>query len=553
MDSRIALILLAIMIISFILNFFHNQDLKDKSIESLNNIEKENISKEKNEDNFKTKEIDKEDFLLLKKIYRKLFKDKKLYILEGVLKVKYRKITGQYGMTYEYPDYYLNDCKIISYYSEGLVKDDYKTLKGIIYEGVFYVVEIDGINILEEIKKIEKLPKIEGEYVSFDGYLIFLIPLILVFVLSDFWNSLNRYTFYIILSVIVTKFVLERLYNFKYNYLYKIQGEYTEKTKQGGFIKGIYIKNNYGCNLENKKEYEVLGRFNLFEKQIGINPLYINGVKFEKINSKKIKEFFLMFSFISLIFIGGNFIIFLNSDYYKAYKFGTGELVKLDEDFNYKKSDLKVGQDLKLDEVRMFYEPDEKLYYVIKEKIDSDNLFRIRQLIEYLNLPYKESDTGVRYLELEGLEASFPEEVNLLKSEREKIKKTAVLKLNIIEKEIDRYRYFPSITEVLVWKKGLEKYLNGTKISVKGVIVKIDKNTAINENTAINNNTEVNNNIDVISLDKDKGFLDKTKIEKVHEAIKKIGILCFIFSYLFIKGILKITRKNKKLLGIQGD
>ncbi|MGL5054495.1 MAG: hypothetical protein ACRC54_02255 [Fusobacteriaceae bacterium] len=538
MDSRIAIILLVIMIISFILNFFHNQDLKYKSRENLNNIEKESISKEKNRDNFKIEEIDREDFLLLKKIYRKLFKDKKLYTLEGIVEVKYRKITGQYGMTYEYPDYYLNECKVISCYSEGLVKDEYKILRGVIYDGVFYAVEIDGINVLEEIKKIEKLPKIKGEYVNFDIFLIFLIPLIFIFLLSDFWNSLNYYTFYMILSVIVIKLILEKLYNFKYNYLYNIQGEYIEKTKQGGFIQGIYVKNNYDCNLENKKEYKILGRFNLFKKQIGVNPLYIDEIKIEKIKSKKIKEIFLMFSFISLIFIGGKFIIFLNSDYYKAHKFGIGELISLDESFNYGKNDFKVGQELKLNEVRMIYEPDEKLYYVIKEKIDNDDFFRIRRLIEYLELPYKESDTGVRYLELEDFEKSFPQEVNTLKSEREKIKKTAILKLNIIEKEVDKYRYFPSINEVLIWKKGLEKYLNGTEISVKGTIVKINN---------------INSNIEVISLDKDKGFLDKTKIEKVPGAIKKIGILFFIFSYLFIKGIFYITRKNKKLLGIQGD
>lgn len=542
MDANIALILLIVMIVSFTINYFHNKELRDRSKENLNNIKKESVFRENKSGFDENGEVNNYDFILLKRIYKKLFNDKKIYVIEGILQEKSRKITGQYGMTYEFSEYYIEDCKINSYYSESLVKGEYKIARGVIHKGTFYIVEIDGINILEEVKKIEKLPKIKGEYVSFDVYLIFLIPLILIFVLSDFSNSLNRYIFYIILITIIIKLILERYYNFKYNYLYMIQGEYSEKRKQGGFINGIYVRNNYECNLENKKEYEVLGRFNLFEKQIGINPLYINGVKFEKINSKKIKELFLMFSFISLIFIGGKFIMFLNSDYYKAYKFGTGDLVKIDESFNYEKSNFKVGQELKLDEIRVFYEPDEKLYYVIKEKMDNNNFFRIRQLVEDLKLPYKESDTGVRYLELEDLEASFHEEVSILKSEREKIKKTSVLKLKIIEKETDKYRYFPSITEVLVWKKGLEKYLNGTEISVKGVIVKID-----------NNNINNNSNLEVITLDKDKGFLEKNKIEKVPEARKRIAILCFIFSYLFIKGILKITRKNKKLLGRQGD
>lgn len=531
MDANIALILLIVMIVSFTINYFHNKELRDRSKENLNNIKKESVFRENKSGFDENGEVNDYDFILLKRIYKKLFNDKKIYVIEGILQEKSRKITGQYGMTYEFSEYYIEDCKINSYYSESLVKGEYKIARGVIHKGTFYIVEIDGINILEEVKKIEKLPKIKGEYVSFDVYLIFLIPLILIFVLSDFSNSLNRFIFYIILITIIIKLILERYYNFKYNYLYMIQGEYSEKRKQGGFINGIYVRNNYECKLENKKEYEVLGRFNLFEKQIGINPLYINGVKFEKINSKKIKELFLMFSFISLIFIGGKFIMFLNSDYYKAYKFGTGDLVKIDESFNYEKSNFKVGQELKLDEIRVFYEPDEKLYYVIKEKMDNNNFFRIRQLVEDLKLPYKESDTGVRYLELEDLEASFPEEVSILKSEREKIKKTSVLKLKIIEKETDKYRYFPSITEVLVWKKGLEKYLNGTEISVKGVIVKIDN---------INNNS----NLDVITLDKDKGFLEKNKIGKVPEAKKRIAILCFIFSYLFIKGILKITRKK---------
>lgn len=70
---------------------------------------------------------------------------------------------------------------------------------------------------------------------------------------------------------------------------------------------------------------------------------------------------------------------------------------------------------------------------------------------------------------------------------------------------------------------------------MKGTIVKIDNNTG------------------VVSLDKDKGFLDKNKIEKVPLILKKFEILGFIFIFLFIKGVLKITRKNKKLLGIQGD
>lgn len=535
MDSRIALILLAIMIISYIVNFFHNQDLKYKSKEKLDDIEKENISKEKNEDTFKSEEINKSDFLLLKKVYRKLFNNRKIYYLEGILNIKYKKITGQYGMTYEFPDYYLDDCKIISYYSEGLIKEEYKRLKGIIHKGAFYVVEIDGINILEEIKKIKKLPKIKDKYIDFDYFLILLTPLILIFTLSDFWNSLNQYIFYLVISAFIIKLVVEKLYNFKYNYLYKVQGEYTEKSKQGGFIDGIYIKNNYNDNLETKKEYRILGKYNLFKKQIGVNPTYIDGVKIENINLNRLKEVFLIFSFISLIMIGTNYIILRNSDYYKAYKFGTGELISLDEDLNYNKNDLKLGQELNLNEVRMIYEADEKLYYVLKEKVENDNFDNLSLLIEYLELPYRESDTGVKYLELEDLKSSFSKEMNVLKEEREKIKKTAILKLNIIEKEADKYRYFPNINEVLIWKKGLERYLNGSKITVKGTIVKIDNNTG------------------VVSLDKDKGFLDKNKIKKVPLILKKFEILGFIFIFLFIKGVLKITRKNKKLLGIQGD
>lgn len=126
----------------------------------------EPMTKEKLESIKETREIlSKKDLFLLNGIYKNIFllKNKGIVnILEGKVKKKDRSFRGKYGIKYTYSFDYINDWKINIFKTYFINKNEFflkenevVTLKGVVALGSFYVIEINGFNILDYVKEIK--------------------------------------------------------------------------------------------------------------------------------------------------------------------------------------------------------------------------------------------------------------------------------------------------------------------------------------------------------------------------------------------------------------
>ena len=116
----------------------------------------------------------------------------KVALLEEEIKIKDRSFRGKYGIKYTYPFHSINDWKINifnTYFTNKeeffLKKGETVTLKGVVAAGSFYVIEINGFNILNYVKEIQSFQVKEIKqiqflvifiYILYLYFLLFLIP-----------------------------------------------------------------------------------------------------------------------------------------------------------------------------------------------------------------------------------------------------------------------------------------------------------------------------------------------------------------------------------------
>ena len=116
----------------------------------------------------------------------------KVALLEEEIKIKDRSFRGKYGIKYTYPFDYINDWKVNIFNTHFINKEEFflkngetVILKGVIAAGSFYVIEINGFNILNYVKEIQSFQVKEIKqiqflvifiYILYLYFLLFLIP-----------------------------------------------------------------------------------------------------------------------------------------------------------------------------------------------------------------------------------------------------------------------------------------------------------------------------------------------------------------------------------------
>ncbi len=314
--NLIRLTLTFIVIIGFVVQictlFFIKQHRKKTSNEILKDQTKKNA-----DSNYFNKNIEN-----LNKLYNKDFNKSKYVNISG----EYTQLVITYKGT-ETVEHYLGAHRVKLPSTRVLEIDKIYNGSGYLYNGIIYIVEINGENILEESFNVMNLKKTgvkDGSYYSSIGktsIFVSLWILFLIFVVTtemSFRKSISFILIWLILGtlgIIISEYLV---YLKKCQPLYKLTGYFEKHTLDTGKVNGIPIKGKEISKIQNGQYIAIEG---IKEKT---NAYLI----VKKINNKvcekpKIKGFIILsLTLITVVFSFNLYKIYTNPEHknYKKHK-----------------------------------------------------------------------------------------------------------------------------------------------------------------------------------------------------------------------------------------
>ncbi len=443
----------------------------------------EPVTKEKLESIKETKEIlSKKDLLMLGGVYKNIFLLKSrgiVTILEGEVKKKDRSFRGKYGIKYTYAFDYINDWKINIFNTHFINKNDLflkknkvTTLKGIIACGSFYVIEIDGFNILDYVKEIKSFPT---ERDKTDPILSnFILSFIFLFI--TFFNPFSNLTTIFTFCVVGCAIVLN-LKGIVFSKLYKI--------------------GNKLCKVE-------------YFPTFSIDDVITNGRLTTRVSRLKCIEIFILVTLIvCLIFSFKTFRIYS----YGLHRNNQKEIV-IDGSKEYSFSDFEIGDKLILKNVQAMSDSSIGTIYILKE-----NTREVEEIETFLKGLPLYTQKNERNIQLADVYNFYEKEISFFKEQREIRKNNFMFKIDLMHETIRRYY---NLSEVDISydllkrsSKQIFQFVNGAKFTVIGVITKKNEMTKI------------------ITLDASKKDFGEKEFKNIRVMFKLYILISSLYLYLF--------------------
>lgn len=443
----------------------------------------EPVTKEKLESIKETKEIlSKKDLLMLGGIYKNIFLLKSrgvVTILEGEVKNKDRSFRGKYGIKYTYVFDYIKDWKINIFSTHFINKDDFflkkneiASLKGVIACGSFYVIEIDGFNILDYVKEIKSFPT---ERDKTDPILSnFILSFIFLFI--AFFNPFSKLTTIFTLGVVGCTIAFN-LKGIVFSKLYKI--------------------GNKLCKVE-------------YFPTFSIDDIITNGRLTTRVSRLRCIEIFTLVTLIMcLIFSFKTFRIYSDGLHRNTQK----EIV-IDGSKEYSFSDFEIGDKLILKNVHAMSDSSVGTIYILKENtIEAEE---VEALLKGLPLYPLRNERNIQLADVYNF---YEKEINFFKEQKEIGKNNFMLKIDLIPENIRRYYSFSNggISYDLLKRnsKQILKFINGTEFSAAGIITKKNEMTKI------------------ITLDASKKDFGEKEFQNIRVMFKLYILISLLYLYLF--------------------
>ncbi|MGL4866036.1 MAG: hypothetical protein ACRC3I_02815 [Cetobacterium sp.] len=460
----------------------------------------EPMTKEKLKSIKDTKEsLSKKDLLTLSGIYKNIFLLKSrgtVTLLEGEVKIKDRSFRGKYGIKYTYPFDYINDWKVNIFNTYFINKEEFflkkgetVILKGVIAAGSFYVIEINGFNILNYVKEIQSFPseRDKTDPIFSNLYLYF------IFIFSTFFNPFSRITIVFTLCVV------------GYTIIFNLRGMLFSK---------LYKIGDKLCKIE-------------YFPTFSIDDVITNGRLTTRFNRLRCIEISIILTLIvCLIFSFKAFRIYSDGLHRNTRK----EIV-IEESKEYSFSDFEIGDKLILKKVRAMSKDSTDIIYILKKENPSEDE-KIVTLLKKLPLYPLRRDSVIS---LSDVYSFYEKEIEFFEEQREIRKNDFMLKIDLIPENIRRYYSFSNggISYDLLKKnsKQVLEFINGREFSTAGIITKKNKMT------------------EVITLDASKKDFSEKEFQNLRVMFKlyiliALLYLCLFFTYLykywFIKNKLEI-------------
>ena len=450
----------------------------------------ERVTEEKLESIKETKDIlSKKDLLILSGIYKNIFllKDKGIVtILEGKIKKKDRSFRGKYGIKYTYPFDYINDWKInifnTYFINKGeifLKENEVATLKGVVALGSFYVIEINGFNILDYAKEVKSFPTERDKTDPIVSNLV----LSFIFLFAAFFNPFSKLTT-VFTSVVVGCTIIFNLRGIFFSKLYKID--------------------NKLCKVE-------------YFPTFSIDDVITNGRLTTRVSRLRCIEISILLTLIvCLIFSFKTFRIY--SDGLHRY---TQKEIVIEGSKEYSFLDFEIGDKLILKNIQAMSDESTGIIHLLrKENPSEDN--EVMTLLKGLPLYPLRNESVIQIADIYNF---YEKEIEFLKEHREIRKNDFMFKIDLIPENIRRYYILSNggVSYDLLKRnsKQILKFINGTEFSTTGIITKKNKMTKI------------------ITLDASKKDFGEKEFENLRVIFKLYILIALLYLYLFFTYLYK--------------
>lgn len=458
----------------------------------------EPMTKEKLESIKETREIlSKKDLFLLNGIYKNIFllKNKGIVnILEGKVKKKDRSFRGKYGIKYTYSFDYINDWKINIFNTYFINKNEFflkenevVTLKGVVALGSFYVIEINGFNILDYVKEIKSFPsEIDKTDPIFSNFILSFI-----FLFAAFFNPFSKLT---------TVFTLCAL---GCTIIFNLRGMLFSK---------LYETGDKLCKIE-------------YFPTFSIDDVITNGRLTIRVSRLRCIEISIILTLIvCLIFSFKAFRIYTDGLHRNTRK----EII-IEESKEYSFSDFEIGDKLILKNVQVMSDESTGIIYLLRRENSSEDN-KIMTLLKELPLyPFRNESV----IQIADVYNFYEKEIEFLKKYREVRKNDFMFKIDLIPENIRRYYSFSNggVSYDLLKRnsKQILKFINGTEFSAVGIITKKNKMT------------------EVITLDASKKDFSEKEFQNLRVMFKLYILITLLYLYLFFTYLYKYWFIKNKL------
>lgn len=450
----------------------------------------EPVTKEKLKSIKETREIlSKKDLLLLNRIYKNIFllKNKGIVtILEGKVKKKDKSFRGKYGIKYTYSFDYINDWKVkifntyfINKNEFFLKENEFVTLKGVVTLGSFYVIEINGFNILDYVKEIKRFPTEKDKTDPiFSNFILFFILLF-----TAFFNPFSKLTTVFTLCVV------------GYAIIFNLRGMFFSK---------LYKIGDKLCKIE-------------YFPTFSIDDIIANGRLTTRVSRLRCIEISILLTLIvCLIFSCKVFRIYSDGLHRNTRK----EIV-IEESKKYSFSYFEVGDKLILKNIQAMSDESTGIIYLLrKENPSEDN--KIMTLLKGLPLYPLRNESVIQIADVYNF---YEKEIEFLKKYREIRKNDFMFKIDLIPENIRRYYSLSNggVSYDLLKRnsKQILKFINGTEFSTTGTITKKNKIT------------------EVITLDISKKDFGEKEFQNLRVMFKLYILIALLYLYLFFTYLYK--------------
>lgn len=458
----------------------------------------EPMTKEKLESIKETREIlSKKDLFLLNGIYKNIFllKNKGIVnILEGKVKKKDRSFRGKYGIKYTYSFDYINDWKINIFNTYFINKNEFflkenevVTLKGVVALGSFYVIEINGFNILDYVKEIKSFPsKRDKTDPIFSNFILSFI-----FLFTAFFNPFSKLTTVFTLCVLGCTIIFNL---------------------RGMLFSKLYETGDKLCKIE-------------YFPTFSIDDVITNGRLTTRVSCLRCIEISIILTLIvCLIFSFKAFRIYTDGLHRNTRK----EII-IEESIEYSFSDFEIGDKLILKNVQVMSDESTGIIYLLRRENSSEDN-KIMTLLKELPLyPFRNESV----IQIADVYDFYEKEIEFLKKYREVRKNDFMFKIDLIPENIRRYYSFSNggISYNLLKRnsKQILKFINGTEFSAVGIITKKNKMT------------------EVITLDASKKDFSEKEFQNLRVMFKLYILITLLYLYLFFTYLYKYWFIKNKL------
>lgn len=458
----------------------------------------EPMTKEKLESIKETREIlSKKDLFLLNGIYKNIFllKNKGIVnILEGKVKKKDRSFRGKYGIKYTYSFDYINDWKINIFNTYFINKNEFflkenevVTLKGVVALGSFYVIEINGFNILDYVKEIKSFPsEIDKTDPIFSNFILSFI-----FLFTAFFNPFSKLTTVFTLCVLGCTIIFN--------------------------LRGMLFSKLY----ETRDKLFKIEYFPTFS----IDDVITNGRLTTRVSRLRCIEISIILTLIvCLIFSFKAFRIYTDGLHRNTRK----EII-IEESKEYSFSDFEIGDKLILKNVQVMSDESTGIIYLLRRENSSEDN-KIMTLLKELPLyPFRNESV----IQIADVYNFYEKEIEFLKEQKEIRKNNFMFKIDLIPENIRRYYSFSNggVSYDLLKRnsKQILKFINGTEFSAVGIITKKNKMT------------------EVITLDASKKDFSEKEFQNLRVMFKLYILITLLYLYLFFTYLYKYWFIKNKL------